>query len=244
MMKKLVKCLKGHKVLVFLDFEGTQFSHEMIAIGAITVTIDPKTGRIKKKKAPFRIYVKAKNKIGNYVVDLTGITENMLKEKGVSFDTAMKALKKYVGLYFKKATFITFGNHDIRILNQSIAYNIVYPKDICSQIQKNYFDFSAFISDMIRDEKGNPLSLVHYCELFKVPEAGKAHDPEVDAVNLANLYDAFIANTNLVAEEYKKHLKNYSSHYPEPIAEAISKLAAGENYSAKQFDEAIKKYLS
>ena len=97
---------------------------------------------------------------------------------------------------------------------------------------------------MIRDEKGNPLSLVHYCELFKVPEAGKAHDPEVDAVNLANLYDAFIANTNLVAEEYKRHLKQHSSHYPEPIAEAISKLAAGEDYSAKQFDEAIKKYLS
>ena len=243
-MKKLVKCLKGHKVLVFLDFEGTQFSHEMIAIGAIAVTIDPKTGRIKKRKNPYRIYVKAKNKIGNYVVDLTGITENMLKEKGVSFDTAMKSLKKYVGLYFKKATFITFGNHDIRILNQSIAYNIIYPKDICSQIQKNYFDFSAFISDFIRDEKGNPLSLVHYCELFKVPEAGKAHDPEVDAVNLANLYDSFIAKTSLVAEEYKKHLKNHSSHYPEPIAEAISKLASGKDVTAKEFDEAIKRYLS
>ena len=130
MIKKLVKGLKGHKTLVFLDFEGTQFSHEMIALGAIAVTIDPKTGRIKKRKEPIRIYVLAKNKIGGYVSNLTGITEETLRKEGVTFDTAMKALKKYVGLYFKKATFITFGNHDLRILNQSIAYNIYYPKDV------------------------------------------------------------------------------------------------------------------
>lgn len=244
MMQKLVKGLKGHKVLVFLDFEGTQFSHEMIAIGAITVTIDMKSGRIKKRKNPFRIYVKAKNKIGKYVTDLTGISEDTLKEKGVSFDTAMKSLKKYVGLYFKRATFITFGNHDLRILNQSIAYNMNYPKDICSQIQKNYFDFGTFISELIRDDKGNPLSLVHYCELFNVPEAGKAHDPEVDAINLANLYDAFVANKPLVATEYKKHLVHNSSHYPEPIASAIKKLASGQNFTAKEFDEEVNKYIS
>ena len=140
MIKKLTKGLKGHKNLVFLDFEGTQFSHEMIALGGIAVTIDPKTGRIKKRKKPIRIYVLAKNKIGNYVVNLTGITEETLRSKGVIFDTAMRELKKYCGISFKKSTFITFGNHDLRILNQSISYNIKYPKDVTSQIQKNYFD--------------------------------------------------------------------------------------------------------
>ena len=48
-MKKFDKLLKGHKNIVFLDFEGTQFSHEMIAIGAIATTID-RNGRIKKAK--------------------------------------------------------------------------------------------------------------------------------------------------------------------------------------------------
>ena len=153
MNKNLLRGLKSHKTLVFLDFEGTQFSHEMIAIGGLCVNINPRNGRIVKRKQPFKIYVKAHNKIGGYVSDLTGITENTLKEKGVHFDTAMKALKKYVGLNFKKATFVTFGNHDIRILNQSIAYNILYPKDITSQIQKNYFDFANFIGEFIRDEK-------------------------------------------------------------------------------------------
>ena len=244
MNKKLLKALKGHKILVFLDFEGTQFSHEMIAIGGLCVSIDIKTGVIKRRKAPFKIYVKAHNKIGNYVTELTGISENTLKTKGVVFDTAMKALKKYVGINFKKATFVTFGNHDLRILNQSIAYNFSYPKEITSQIQKNYFDFAAFISEFIRDEKGNPLSLVHYCALFNVAEAGTAHDPEVDAINLANLYDAFVKQPNLVVEEYKKHLRLHNSNLPEPIGAVVTKLSSGKTVTAKEFEEELRKYIS
>ena len=243
MNKKLIKSLKGHKNIVFLDFEGTQFSHEMIAIGGLAVTISPKTGAIVRRKSPFKIYVKAHNKIGSYVTELTGISENTLKTKGVVFDTAMKALKKYVGINFKKAAFVTFGNHDLRILNQSIAYNFAYPKEITSQIQKNYFDFGAFIAEFIRDEKGNPLSLVHYCALFDVPEAGNAHDPEVDAINLANLYDAFIKKPDLVVEEYKKHLKLHNSNLPEPIGAVVTKLASGNTVTAKEFEEELKKYI-
>ena len=143
MNKKLLKCLKGHKSLVFLDFEGTQFSHEMIAIGGIAVLIDPKTGLIKRRKPAFKVYVKAHNKIGNYVTELTGITENTLKEKGVVFDSAMRALKKYCGLNFNKATFITFGNHDMKILSSSISYSFDFPKEIVQCIQQNYIDFSV-----------------------------------------------------------------------------------------------------
>ena len=73
-MKKFERLLKGHKSLVFLDFEGTQFSHEMIAIGAMHVSID-RNGYIKKHKKPFRIYVKAHNRVGKIVTDLTGITD-------------------------------------------------------------------------------------------------------------------------------------------------------------------------
>lgn len=243
MNKKLQQILKGHKVLVFIDYEGTQFSHEMIALGAILVVIDPKTGRIKKKKTPFKTYVKAHNKIGSYVERLTGIKEDLLKEKGVSFNDAMKAFKSYCGLNFKKATFITYGNHDMRILGQSIAYNLTYPKDVTSQIQKNYFDYSVFIGEFIRDDKGNPLSLIHLCELFSVPEAGTAHDPAIDAINLANLYDAFLEKKDLVIDEYRKHIKTHSNHLPTPIHNAIVKLASGQDVSAAEFSEELKNYI-
>ena len=240
-MKKFDRLLKGHKNIVFLDFEGTQFSHEMIAIGAVSCSLD-RNGRIKKSKKPFKILVKAKNKVGKYVANLTGITDEMLAKDGVSFGKALDALKKYVGIPFKKSSFVTFGSHDLTILNRSISYNFDFKKEICSQIQKNYIDFLAFIGEFIKDPKGNQISLVHFCQMFKVEEAGKAHDPSVDAVNLANLYDAFVSNKDLVLEEYKKVLGKFS-HFPEPVNKVVQKLVAGESVSPEDFEQEIKKYI-
>jgi inhibitor of KinA sporulation pathway (predicted exonuclease) len=240
-MKKMLKLLKGHKYVAFLDFEGTQFSHEMIAIGAVLVSVD-KEGKIKKWKKPFKRLVKAKNKIGKYVSDMTGITQKALDEQGMSFAQAMNDFKKYMGLHFKKASFVTFGNHDMRILGQSIAYNIDFPKEICSQIQKNYIDYSVFISEFIRDEKGNPLSLVHNCELFDVELTGPHHDPSADAINLAKLYDAFLNNKEKVVEQYKKSLLKVG-RYPEPIKNVVSKLLTGEPVVLETLENEIREYI-
>lgn len=240
-MKKFERLLKGHKSLVFLDFEGTQFSHEMIAIGATHVIID-RHGYIKKHKKPFRAYVKAHNRVGKIVTDLTGITDEMLKQKGVSFFTAMSDLKKYVGLSFRKSSFITFGNHDMKILSSSISYSFDFPKETVQCIQQNYIDFSAFISEFMRDDKGNPLSLVRYCEAFGVKEAGPAHDPAVDAENLAWLYDATMRKSSLLVSEYKKVLKSFN-HFPLPVSNVIKKLANDEPVTAEEFEEEIKQYI-
>ena len=240
-MKKFERLLKGHKSLVFLDFEGTQFSHEMIAIGAYHVVID-RHGYIKKHKKPFRAYVKAHNRIGKIVTDLTGITEEMLKQKGVSFYTAMSELKKYCGISFRKSSFITFGNHDMKILSSSISYSFDFPKEIVQCIQQNYIDFSAFISEFMKDDKGNPLSLVKYCAAFGVKEAGQAHDPAVDAENLAWLYDAAMKKSDILLEEYKKVLKSFN-HFPQPVSNIVKKLASDENVTYQEFEEEIRKYI-
>jgi len=241
-MKKFEKLLKGHKSLVFLDFEGTQFSHEMIAIGAVHAVID-RHGYIKKHKKPFRVYVKAHNRVGKIVTDLTGITDDMLKQQGVSFYTAMNELKKYCGLAFRKSSFITFGNHDMKILSSSISYSFDFPKEIVQSIQQNYIDFSAFISEFMRDDKGNPLSLIRYCDAFEVKQAGPAHDPAVDAENLAWLYDATMRKSYILTEEYKKVLKSFN-HFPVPVSNAIKKLANNENVTAEEFEKEIKDYLA
>ena len=241
-MKKFERLLKGHKSLVFLDFEGTQFSHEMIAIGATQVVID-RHGYIKKHKKPFRIYVKAHNRVGKIVTDLTGITDEMLKKEGVSFFTAMSELKKYCGLSFKKSSFITFGNHDMKILSSSISYSFDFPKEIVQCIQQNYIDFSAFIGEFMRDDKGNPLSLIKYCDAFGVPQAGPAHDPAVDAENLAWLYDATMRKSAILIDEYKKVLKSFN-HFPSPVSNVIKKLANDENVTAEEFEKEIKDYLA
>ena len=241
-MKKFERLLKGHKSLVFLDFEGTQFSHEMIAIGATHVVID-RHGYIKKHKKPFRVYVKAHNRVGKIVTDLTGITDEMLKKNGVSFFTAMSELTKYCGLAFRKSSFITFGNHDMKILSSSISYSFDFPKEIVQCIQQNYIDFSAFIGEFMRDDKGNPLSLIRYCDAFGVKQAGPAHDPAVDAENLAWLYDATMRHSEILLEEYKKVLKSFN-HFPQPVSNVIKKLANNENVTSDEFDKEIKDYIA
>lgn len=225
-----------------MDFEGTQYSHEMIAIGAVLATLDRK-GNIKRLKPSLKLYVKPKNKVGSYVTNLTNITDDLLKKKGVSFYKALSELRNYLGSAFKKCTFMTFGNHDMRILNQSISYNLDTPKDIVTQIHKNYADFAVLIGEFIRDENGNPYSLVNYCKLFDVKEAGDAHQPDVDAINLANLYQAFISRGDLVLNEYMKVLA-MQHHLPLPIKVAVEKLANGEDFSAEEFKEVARKYIA
>lgn len=240
-MEKMNKLLKGHKYICFLDLEGTQFSHEMIALGAVLATLDKK-GNIKRYKPSIKIYVKAKNKIGKYVVTLTGITEEILAKDGMSFAKAMDNLRNYCGSAYKKCSFITFGNHDLKILSQSVAYNMDVPKDICSQIQHNYIDYSLFLSEFVKDPNGNPYSLVNYCKLFNVPEAGTAHEPDVDAINLAHLYQAVNEQKELVLEEYLKVLAKYP-HLPSPIKEAVAKLTNGENYLSDDFVKSCENYI-
>lgn len=240
-MKKVDQILKGRKCIAFVDFEGTQFSHEMIAVGAVLVTLD-RNNQIKSMKDPFKKLVKAKNKIGNYVIDLTHITEEMLKKDGVNFNDAMIAFKKYLGTKWKKCLFVTYGNHDVRIMNQSIAYNFQYPKDFCSQFHKNYLDFAALISEFIRDDNGNPLSLIHNCEFFNVKMHEPAHDPVSDAINLARLYDAFLKSPLLVQEQYKKAVL-HTNHFPEPIKRVIQKLNNGEPVTIDDYNEFLKDYI-
>ena len=240
-MKKIDNLLKGRKSIAFVDFEGTQFSHEMIAIGAVLVNLD-RDNKIKNMKEPFMRYVKAKNKIGNYVVNLTHITEETLKKEGVSFNEAMLEFKKYLGVKWKKCLFVTYGNHDVRIINQSIAYNFQYPKDFCSQFHKNYADFAAFIGEFIRDANGNPLSLVHNCEFFNVEMREPAHDPVSDAVNLARLYDAMLKSPMLVQSEYKKAIL-HTNHFPEPVRRVLEKLNNGEAITPEEYDNFVKDYI-
>ena len=241
-MQKADKLLKGHKYICFLDFEGTQFSHEMIALGAVLASLDRK-GNIKRLKPSLKLYVRPKNKVGSYVTNLTGITDEKVKKDGLSFYKAMGELRNYCGSAFKKCSFITFGNHDMRILNQSISYNLDVPKEEVTQIHKNYIDFAVLISEFIRDENGNPYSLLNYCKLFGVEEYGTAHQPDADAVNLANLYQAFISNSELVLEEYMKVL-SMQHHLPIPIKTAVEALAKGQDFSAEEFKEIARKYIA
>ena len=240
-MKRFNLISKKYKYLVFLDFEGTQFSHEIIAIGAVAVSIKA-NGHIKKYYAPFKRYVKAKNAVGNFVTGLTGITEQKLKDEGIRFSVMMKEFKEYLGRKFKHSLFVTFGSFDLKMLNQTCMYNLDTPKEIVNVIKENTYDLLNFISCFIRDEKHNPYSLINYCKLFGIEFEGIAHDPQYDALNLAYLYDAFLKRKDIVSDEYAKFLTTMP-HSPDPIKEIAKKLLNGETITPEEFKERINKYV-
>ncbi|MFA6619817.1 MAG: 3'-5' exonuclease [Bacilli bacterium] len=240
-MKALEKIIKDCRALVFVDLEGTQLSHEMIEIGAYVATLNDDL-TIKKILPPFQSYVKAHHPIGGIVIKMTGITQRMLEEKGEPFPYVLKQFKKYVGKYWGKCMFVTFGNHDLRIVNQSVLNNFDSDPEIAHVINKYDFDFSLFLQQYIQDLNSNPLSLANYLKVFGVPFEGQAHDARVDAYNLMDLYKAFLAKPDVTAREYKKTL-SHVHHMASPVNKVISELNEGKTVTPKAWDKAIEDSL-
>ncbi len=243
-MKRLRNLLKSHKAICFFDLEGSQYSHECIAIGAVLATFN-KAGELTKIKEPFKIYVKAKNKIGKYVEQLTGISDDLLEKEGVSFAVAIEKLFNYLGKYEKNTLFISYGNHDMTILGQTIAYNLDAPLAKCTIIQKNYLDFQAIFNEYVKDDNNNVLSLIHACEMFEVEieEGITPHDPASDALLLARLYNAFLTRKDIAFDRYVKVL-NSLNNLPTPIESVVKDLSEGNTVDQAKYysyiEEAIK----
>jgi inhibitor of KinA sporulation pathway (predicted exonuclease) len=241
MIKKLSQHIRHKRHLVFLDFEGTQLSHEMIAFGAVKVDLNDDYS-IKKTYKGIHRYVRPTQEIGRYVTKLTQITEADLLDKGIPFAQAMTSLRNYVGKKFEDAVFIVFGNHDLRILNQSLAHSPDADEVIIKTITKNSIDFSKFIAEFIKDEKGNPLSLLNNLLVFNYVFKGNFHQPLDDAKNLLKLYELTLKNPDIIFTQYQQQLSRYH-HLPGPIQTIMNKIYAKETVDYQVFQQAIKDYL-
>jgi len=220
-MKEIDRLLNGSKVVVFFDFEGTQFTQEIIAIGAVKCVLDNKN-QIKKIYPGFKYYVKAHGEVGKVVTKLTGITDEKIAKDGINFLYAMKYFDKYVG-HHHNIKFISYGNYDLRMLHQTSLIASISEDEFVKSIYKNYIDFSAVLSRYVKSEHGTQLSLLDALSTFDVFPEGEPHDPLFDAKNLMYLYRAFLKNKAKLIAEYEKLLLNHHS-YPRPISQIIKEL--------------------
>lgn len=237
-MKALERIIKDRRALVFLDLEGTQFSHEMIEIGAYVCILNDDLS-VKSVCPPYKSYVLAHHPIGSLVSKMTGINEKKLQDEGRDFTIVMSEFKHYVGKYWGRCLFVTFGSHDLRIINQSVLNAYKPDVEISRTINKNHFDFSAFLSQYIQDPNGNPLSLTNYLKVYEVPFEGQAHDALADAYNLIDLYKAFLSRNDINEREYKKSL-SHLHHLPTPVSKVLKKLNEGKNILPEDWDKAVK----
>lgn len=229
--------VKNVKALVFLDLEGTQFTGEVIEIGASLAVLD-KDGSIKKTSKPYRRYVKAHSKIGAIVTRITGIEQETLNRQGLTFAHAIKELHDYVGKYWNSCLFVTFGNGDKHMLQSSFEMNPEANKEYMGNLFKKNWDLLAFLSQYIKDENGNCYSLTNFLKVFGVEFEGQAHDAYADARNLQKLYEEAIRHPEVFEDHYRKILQGYS-HMPAPIAKVMKKLNRGETVTPEQYQAFI-----
>lgn len=239
-MEALKKVLKNKKYLVFLDLEGTQFSHEIIAIGAVKCSINKNDSLTLLDS--FKQFVKPLGTIGRFVENMTGIHEETLKNEGYSFEESLAYFHKFINVPFDECLFIVFGSNDAKMILDSITYSKPKNAPVGYSIVKNIFDYLTFISQYVKDDKGNNYSLTNYLKVFGVEPHGISHDPLNDAWDLMNLYISMNEKKDILLVEYLKVLQKQKS-FPAPIKNIINKLINNENVTSDLFIEECKDYL-
>lgn len=240
-MEAFKKLLGNRHTLIFMDFEGSQFSHEIIAIGCSKVTCDD-NGKIISDYQTFKRYVKCYGMIGRIVTRLTNITPEILRNEGVTLETMFDELNDFIGDNIDDCCFIAFGSNDVKMIIDSIKISKPKNDAVGLAICKHSLDFLAFISQYIKDEKGNNYSLTNYLKLYNVEPFGQSHDPLNDAIDLMNLYSHFMEDKELRAREYLQILKKQKV-FPAPIKKIIAKLMNNEVVTPQDFKKEINKYV-
>jgi inhibitor of KinA sporulation pathway (predicted exonuclease) len=224
-----------------MDLEGTQQSHELIALAAIKVDLNEDL-TIKKTYKGITHLVRPKKEVGRFVTQLTKITEVDVVDKGIGYDKSMLTLRNYVGKNFKKAAFIVFGNHDARILHQSFHHSPEADETIVKTVTQNLIDYSSFIGEFIKDQNGNPLSLINNLLVFKETFQGEHHQPLDDAKNLLLLYRRVLEHQAIILEEYLKVFKQLR-HVPEPVKQLLLKIMNDQPVDKSTLIGLTKEYL-
>ena len=243
-MQILDRELNTPKALVFLDFEATAYTAEMIEFGAAIAVLNKEQVYV-PLPTTFKRYVTAKHEIGFVVKKLTGINEELLRKEGRPFGEVLSDFRKYVGRYWDDARFVTFGDYDLKIL-QTTAYlhedcEISYVR----QMQRKNYNFQRFIGRYVQDDNGNPLSLERDLEVFSLDFDGHEHDAADDAKNLMYLLMAVRDHPEILRERYPKVLQSMASKkIGKPVAQMIEKLSHGEDVSAEEWQRWIEDYFA
>lgn len=234
-MKILPHALQGKKCLLFLDLEGTQFSHEMIEIGAYKVLMkDDFT--VKKVFPPYHAYVLAKHHVGPFVTKLTGITDLKLRREGIPFRTVQQGLKKYLGKDYENCVPIAYGTEDAHIFLASAENNMDASLDDARAFTRRFFDYANFFGEYVRGTDGNILSLTRALTAMEVDFEGTAHTAQDDALNLYKLHEAFLKKPELIEKYYKFALAR-NNRIPKPVRKLVERLNNGEDVTAEEWSK-------
>ncbi len=242
---RLLEAEIGHpKELVFLDLEGTQLSHETIAIGACSYYCDGHLLPLKGKRVKvYKEFVKSEGKVGGVVSVLTGITDDLLKKKGIPFSKAISELVEFSKCPGGERVYITFGNQDLNMLRTStIKDESGKARQFYNHIKKNWFDLQEFVSRYVHDERHMTYSQPKLLEIFQAEDLKHAHDPLYDAENLKNLFVQVIKRPDIMVTQFEKGMFT-GREVGKVLRPVLTDLAGGKDVTANSFRKYLEDYF-
>lgn len=164
------------KNYVVIDIEMTceekrteNFVSEIIEIGMVFMSYD---GKITKKE---QIYVKpVHSEINDYCTNLTGITKDIIKEKGISY---FDATRKMIKMGLKNKTILAWGEDNKQFIKESDL------KDVICPISDSFINLSLMHSMLLKTNK--KYSLKDALNVWNIEPYGSLHSAVDDAYNTA-----------------------------------------------------------
>lgn len=125
---------------------------ELVQIGALKVIKTAKTIKIVKK---FNIYIKPKKNpdLSEYFINLTGITQNTIDKKAVTFNEAMKQFYSFCRTKNDvKLPMFSYGN-DYDIIKYNLKLNSVNKKSRFYKWEKKFYDIRLIFDQYVDTSK-------------------------------------------------------------------------------------------
>lgn len=161
----------------FIDFEATQFSNEIISIGCV-----------REDGETFYSLVKPKKKLTNFIINLTGITQEMI-DSAPNSDEVFEKFFNWLCQSEVDACFLCYGNSDLGFVKKNLENSTnLKAQSALSLIGMNLHDYSKTVE--------THFGLVQHIALKKivayyrgVDEVEQTHNALEDALFLKEIYD-------------------------------------------------------
>ena len=176
----------------FIDFEATQFSNEIIEIGCI-----------REDGAKFKSYVNAENKLTKFIINLTGITQEVI-DNAPSSDTVFSFFYRWLQEDNSNIEFYCYGNSDIDFVKKNLQKTKNFEAQAAlSMIGMSLNDYSQFVKKHFGLIK--PIGLVKVLAYYRgVESIEQTHDALDDAIFLKELFDFIEAEEECSEDEGEK----------------------------------------
>lgn len=171
----------------FIDFEATQFSNEIISVGCVREDGD----------TFYSLVNVAKNKMTNFITELTGITKEDI-EIAPSSDEVFTKFYDWLSQDKSRAQFFCYGNNDIGFIKKNLNKTTTIKAQMAlSIIALHLVDYSKSVSRHFGLIKSISLKkvLAYYRQ---VEEVEQNHNALEDALFLKEVYEKIHTEDDIV----------------------------------------------